>query len=200
MTAHHLDDIAADALLNGERWRILKAAHHVLELPGLYAIYGNATAWLDLELEPELHRPLYVGKTEESLVKRDLDDHFVAGPTGKARTGGSTVRRSFAALLRDQLDLHAVPRNLDNPGHFNKYGLSQGGDERLTEWMHSHLELAVWFKPDGSAERLVDVETAVIKRFAPPINIQKNPRKLGRLSRARSEMKIEAQQWRPEHR
>ena len=63
--------------------------------PGLYAIYGDATTWEELGLgQPSDDRALYVGKAEDSLVSRDLKTHF-----GDGRTGQSTVRRSFAALL-----------------------------------------------------------------------------------------------------
>ena len=45
---------------------------------------------------------------------------------------------------------------------------------------------------------LGEVETAVIVRFTPPINLDKNPGKLARLSAARAEMAAEASRWRPE--
>jgi hypothetical protein len=64
--------------------------------PGLYAIYGDAQAWRELGLGgPCDDRPLYVGKAEDNLIKRDLDTHF-----GNGQTGRSTVRRSIAAAFR----------------------------------------------------------------------------------------------------
>lgn len=188
------DDLTAAgiAALTGERWAIIHAAEHVAARPGLYAIYGDAQAWQDLQLEPRVDQPLYVGKAEASLGSRDLNGHFATNSKSKPRTGGSTVRRSFAALLRDALDLHAVPRNLARPERFANYGLAEDGDTRLNEWMHARLSLAVWPAPAAMTVPLRDVETAVIVHFAPPINLDKNPGKLARLSGARAEMAAEA--------
>ncbi|MDF9278865.1 hypothetical protein P4U43_13830, partial [Arthrobacter sp. EH-1B-1] len=161
-------------------------------VPGLYAIYGNAEAWAGLGLDPQPGTALYVGKSEDDLVRRELDTHFAADPTKKPRTGSSTVRRSFAALLRDALDLHAVPRNPDKPGHFSNYGLTPDGDARLTTWMHQHLSLTVWERPAWVAQPLVEVEAAIIHRWMPPLNIRDNPRPLPRLRLARAAMTLEA--------
>ncbi|MCT1396648.1 hypothetical protein M4D51_13030 [Microbacterium sp. p3-SID338] len=199
-TAHVPQDLVAGAIaaLTGERWAITDAAQHVPAFPGLYAIYGDEQAWRDLQLEPAPYAPLYVGKAEKSLVSRDLNGHFATNPKSAPRTGGSTVRRSFAALLREALDLRAVPRNLAKPERFDKYSLAEGGDARLNEWMHSRLTLAVWPAPAAMPVPLGDVETAVIVHFTPPINLDKNPGKLPRLSAARAAMAAEAAGWRPE--
>lgn len=201
MTARAVpQDLIASALaaLTGDRWPIPVASEHVPPSAGLYAIYGDALAWHDLQLDGLPDDPLYVGKAEQSLVSRDLDDHFALRPEARAaRTGSSTVRRSFAALLRESLDLHGVPRNLAKPAHFPNYSLADGGDGRLTSWMHARLSIAVWPAPADMTERLVDVETALIVHFAPPINISNNPRKLARLSNARAAMAAEARRWPP---
>lgn len=189
-------EAAVDAL-SGHRWAMADAVDHVPPLPGLYAIYGEERAWSDLKLDPAPARPLYVGKAERSLVDRDISDHFATNPSSKPTTGRSTVRRSFAALLRDALQLRAVPRNLDNPGYFAMYGLADGGDERLNAWMHSRLKIAVWPAPASMQVRLRVVEVAAIEHFLPPINLESNPAKLERLKRARAEMSAEAARWRP---
>jgi len=135
---------------------------------GLYAIYGDATTWNQLGLgDPPDGRPLYVGKAEDSLVTRDLKTHF-----GDGRTGQSTVRRSFAALLHDTLDLRGIPRNTAKPGYFSNYGLSASHDVALTRWMREQLRLAVWPKPIDCEFTLGQVETAVLVEFLPPLNLQ----------------------------
>lgn len=191
----HAVSEAIDAL-TGPRWPIVGAVEHVPRRPGLYAIYGDDIAWRELGLSALQEVPLYIGKAEDSLVSRDLNGHFAATPGTAPRTGSSTVRRSFAALLRDRLQLRAVPRNLDKPGHFTHYALDGDGDDRLTRWMHERLALAVWPAPIDLTIRLTDVETGVIHRFTPPINIAKNPGRLPRLSSARSAMAAEAADWR----
>ncbi|WP_336715560.1 GIY-YIG nuclease family protein [Arthrobacter sp. USHLN218] len=184
----------AEALiaLSVERWPVTRARGRIRPVPGLYAIYGDAEAWADLGLDPQPGSALYIGKSEDDLVRRELDSHFAADPTKKPRTGSSTVRRSFAALLRDALDLQAVPRNSDNPGHFSNYGLTPEGDARLTTWMHERLSLAVWERPAGFVQPLVEVEVAIIHRWVPPLNIRDNPRPLPRLRLAREAMTREA--------
>jgi hypothetical protein len=183
--------------LAGPRWAVADAVLQVPSSPGLYAIYGDERAWSDLQLDPTPDRPLYVGKAEHSLVDRDIADHFATNPNAKPTTGRSTVRRSFAALLRDPLQLRAVPRNLDNPGYFAMYGLADGGDERLNAWMHSRLTIAVWPAPASMQVRLRQVEVTAIEHFLPPINLESNPAKIERLKRARAEMSAEAARWHP---
>jgi hypothetical protein len=158
----------------------------------LYAIYGDTEAWAGLGLDPQPGCALYVGKSEDDLAQRELGTHFAADPTKKARTGSSTVRRTFAALLRDTLDLHAVPRNPAKPGHFSNYGLTPDGDARLTAWMHERLSLAVWERPALFEQRLIKVEVAIIRYWMPPLNIRDNPRPLPRLRMARQKMTQEA--------
>lgn len=188
-------EAAVDAL-SGDRWAIADAVHHVPPRPGLYAIYGDERAWIDLKLDPTPGRPLYVGEAEHSLVDRDISDHFATNPNSKPTTGRSTVRRSFAALLRDSLQLIAVPRNLDNPRYFAMYGLADGGDGRLNAWMHSRLTIAVWPAPAIMQVRLREIEIAAIEHFLPPVNLESNPARLERLKRARAEMAAEAAGWR----
>lgn len=184
----------AEALtaLTGERWPVTHARDHVRPVPGIYAIYGDVDAWVDLGLDPQPQSALYVGKSEDDLVRRELDTHFAANPTKKTHTGSSTVRRSFAALLRDALDLRAVPRNPENPDHFSNYGLTPDGDARLTAWMHERLSLVVWERPEWLKRPLLEVEVAIINQWMPPLNIRDNPRPLPRLRLARAAMTREA--------
>lgn len=206
-SADGLSGLAADAAAaltsTSTRWSITDAPVCVPARPGLYAIFGDEQAYQDLDIVSDAHPsasldlPLYIGKAEKSFVSRDLGDHFAALPDSIARTGGSTVRRSFAALLRDELDLHSVPRSLKNPGYFSMYGLAGEGDAKLTAWMHARLTLAVWPRPEGMRTPLVDVETELIRRFTPVINLDKNPKKLARLKAARKAMSAEARAWQP---
>lgn len=182
----------ADAVksLAGTRWPIVDAQANVPHVPGLYAVYGTRSALADLKLAAaDVAQPLYVGKAEDSFVSRDLRTHFASG-----RTGQSTVRRSFAALLRESLHLRGMPRNPEKPGHFANFGLSPENDARLTSWMWSNLSLAVW--PTTGALPLRDIESDVVKRLDPPLNIEYLPRNSRtELSSARRAMADEARQW-----
>lgn len=156
------------ARLSSEHAKILREqTAAVPSRPGLYSVYGDEV-WEELGLgDPPDNRPLYIGKAEDSLATRDIKTHF-----GDGRTGQSTLRRSFAALLAKRLDLSGMPRNPDNPGHFSNYGLSPTDDRKLTNWMKEHLRLAVWPRPSGLDVPLVDVERAVLARFQPPLNLK----------------------------
>jgi hypothetical protein len=160
----------------------------VPDAPGLYGIYGSRETWEELQLDCENEQlSHYVGKAEDSLG-RELQT-----PSATGRTASSTIRRSFAALLRDSLDLRGQPRNLAKPERFANFGLAQLDDQRLTDWMHRHLRLAVWIKPPGV--ELHRIETDVIRAWRPPLNIAKNPYPLATLRRARKAMADDARAW-----
>jgi hypothetical protein len=187
------DPVAEDALqtLAGERHPRAAAIGLVPEQPGLYAFYGDQQAWADLVLEPAWDdQPLYVGKAERSLNGRDVRTHFATG-----KTGSSTVRRSLAALLADELELVAVPRNLNKPDGSANFALDPASDDRLSNWMEHHLRLATWVKPEGAI--LGDVETAVVRLLRPPLNLDKVGEPRDRLRRARRRLADSARAWQP---
>ena len=133
--------------------------------PGLYAFRADPVTLAAMPWDvPFESKPLYVGKSESSLSSRDVTTHF-----GTGRTGWSTVRRSLAVVLRDELDLNAVPRNSTLPVRPANYGLEPEGEERLTAWMKANLTVSMWVKPDGTV--LKPVETAVIRWWQPPLNL-----------------------------
>jgi hypothetical protein len=170
---------------------IADAVGRVPATSGLYAIYGDIDAADDLHLtRAGAETLLYVGKAEDDLVARDVRTHFASG-----RTGSSTVRRSFAALLREPLSLRAMPRNPAKPGYFHCYGLEEGSDARLTEWMHVHLTLSVWPNPPGTSLR--EIERSVLNRLDPPLNIAAVATGRSDLQAARARMADEARAWTP---
>lgn len=183
--------VAASEALAGVRHRRREAVELVAKAAGLYAFYGDARSWTDLDLTPAFDsQPLYVGKAERSLNGRDVGTHFATG-----KTGSSTVRRSLAALLAEQLDLVPVPRSLAKPDGSTNFALEPAGDARLSDWMEQRLTLATWVKPDGV--RLGDVETAVVRQLRPPLNLDKVGEPRDRLRSARRRMADIARVWQP---
>ena len=175
--------------LSGTHYAIADAIDHVPSKPGLYAVYADPETWQELNLEIRVGCPLYVGKAEQSLQSRDIRTHFATG-----RTGSSTVRRSFAALLRNALGLRGVPRNMERPERPANFGLEAEGDQHLTAWMQERLFLSCWAKPDTEVS-LSAIETAVIKWWQPPLNLVKVDRRLPALRHARRVMADDARTW-----
>ncbi|MDB4963971.1 MAG: hypothetical protein JWP01_3970 [Myxococcales bacterium] len=183
---------AACTALAGIKHTIAEAEPHVADGAGLYAIHGAPEIWQQLGLgDPPDDRPLYVGKAEASLRARDLRQHF-----GTGATGSSTVRRTFAAMLRDALGFRGVPRDKSNPRKWSHYALSDEHEIALTEWMRANLKLAVWAKAPECGD-LHDVEKRVLARLVPPLNIQDNPTSpwLKQVKGARKVMAKDAQAW-----
>lgn len=184
--------LLAEALrhLAGPTMLIAEAKIGVPRHPGLYAVHGEAAVWQELGLgEPPDARPLYVGKAERSLASRDVNTHFSTG-----KTGSSTLRRSLAGLLADQLALEGRPRNPAKPERFANFGIEAPGDERLTGWMLARLRLAVWPSPAGV---LLDaVETAVVAELLPPLNVAKVSTPWRPLVQAgRRRLAVQAEAW-----
>jgi hypothetical protein len=130
-------------------------------------MYGDADTWTQLGLGPPPDdRPLYVGKAERSLVSRDLRTHFATG-----RTGQSSPRRSYAALLPGELSLVAIPRRPENPEptKWTHYALESDGDEQLTARMLTHVRLAAWRCQHPLS--LTHIERAVVASWQPPLNL-----------------------------
>jgi hypothetical protein len=178
---------------SGPTYRITDAFDHVPDKGGLYAIFGDGRARRELGVAADQDGPLYVGKAEHSLASRDLRTHFSTG-----KTGSSTVRRSFAALLREPLQLRAVPRNLSRPERFANFGLDVDGDDRLTAWMHQRLTLAVWVTPVITMP-LKEIEAAVIGHWDPPLNLTQVTQVLPALRHGRQTMAAQARQWANQH-
>lgn len=182
---------AALTSLAGDRHAYADAIRLVPKRPGLYAFYGDERAWADLELSSAFEdQPLYVGKAERSLNGRDVGTHFSAG-----KTGSSTVRRSLAALLVNELDLLAVPRNRAKPDGSANFALHPAGEERLSQWMERRLSLATWCKPDGID--LDALETTVVRQLHPPLNLDKVGERRTELREARRRLADIAKAWKP---
>ncbi len=185
----------ASAALAEPRLALTDAVDKVPDAPGLYALYGSAAVWIALGLG---HGPvgaaLYVGKAEQKLKTRELETHVRGG-----RTGQSAVRQSFAALLRDHLELRGVPRNQTKPERFDEYALSEEGEQRLTAWMTDQLQIAAWEQPADCTD-LGAIEIAVLKRWSPPLNLRDTRSTWGaRVSAARKVMAADARTWAREH-
>lgn len=172
--------------------RIPGAMDIVPDRPGLYAVHAAAVRWHELGLEErEPSMPLYVGRARDSLVTRDLKTHFATGCTGR-----STVRRSFAVLLRDRLGIHSLPRRSKKPPttrDFTHYDLDATSEQGLTTWMCEHLTISVWPLPEGwPPDDLIPMEKSILREWGPPVNLRDVPHPSARIKKGRKIFAAEA--------
>jgi len=180
---------AAVALLEGPRLSAAIAAQGLPPSPGLYAIFTNRATHEGLGLPArDVRVPIYVGKAEDSLLKRDGQSHFREGKTGQ-----STLRRSLASLLRDQLGLVARPRNPAKPNHFDRFDM-----EPLASASFSAGSTTDSRSPPGSSHRVSCSLTSSVRcsesghrRSIGPTT----PGRWPRLREARRVMADDARRW-----
>jgi GIY-YIG catalytic domain len=131
----------------------------VPEEPGVYGWYFRS---LPCEMDVSACRRvdgltlLYVGSA--SNLRRRLCDHC-------RDRGGSTLRRTLAALLRDQLEL--------KPGSGTRGNLRIGvdGERRLSEWLAANATVIWAVTPEPET-----VERQFIEQLELPLNLMHNPR------------------------
>lgn len=198
MATASVEEFAAQAMRALAAGRFVISEIDVPTRPGLYSVWADEQTWTSLGLEGSgSSTPLYVGKAERSLQAREFGTHFNAIEGSAPRTGSSTVRRSFAALLAPSMGLRAVPRNPAKPGYFSNFALRAEDEVRLTAWMHQTLRLSVWARPNTVTVPLRSIEGAIIDRWDPPINIAGVRTSRRQLMAARSLLSAQAAAWHP---
>lgn len=128
-------------------------------VPGVYVVFCDSPLGA-LNWSP-IQGPAYAGKADGGLQGRITRTHL--GDTGR-----STLRRTYGALLREELDLRAIARPSGGPPkgiNYTNYNFEARGDRRLTGWMMKHLTvLAMPSNRPGHELELID-------QFAPPLNL-----------------------------
>lgn len=145
-----------------------KPVSEIEDLPcelGIYTFFIGDTT--DLGKFGKKGQVIYVGKAEERLSARELEQHLAEG-----ETGWSTFRRSLGAILKTKLNLQAVRRDpYPKPLKPANYKFTDGGESSLSKWMLSHLEFGYWSakKIDRDLESL---EMEVMNALKPKLNIK----------------------------
>jgi hypothetical protein len=147
------------------REKLLSQRYRACEIPsrdepGVYALFlTSQTALPGLAVESDV---LYIGMTESSLKVRNHFNH--------SQSGFSSPRRTLGALLKEQLNLTALPRS---PGpsasNVKNYRFSDEGEKRLTRWMDSYLTYGLC--PVNADVR--GIEGRLIRELRPPLNLTK---------------------------
>jgi hypothetical protein len=118
---------------------------HQIDPGRIYAGQTGATKWPS-------------GKAGSMTLAKRIGSNHLAG-----RIAGSTFRLTLASILGDQLELVKIDaRHLDHPS-----------EQRLTDWMRTHLEVAV--HPFATPDSLVDLERLVLSELDPPLNLDGRP-------------------------
>jgi hypothetical protein len=133
---------------------------------GVYAIFArNGDCVPDIDLPPS--GLVYIGLSSD-LERRN---HFNA-----PHSGFHSPRRSIGAILKETLNLTAIPRA---PGpsksNYENFRFTQDGEDRLTSWMQSNLEYSI-YPFSGDVDEL---ERGLMVENEPPLNLNKwrNPQK-----------------------
>ena len=141
-----------------------RAAFNRVEIehsPGLYVFFLNDVTKLHPDFEEPFEIVLYAGSSSD-LADREFDTHFESG-----KSGFSTLRRSLGAILKEKLELTAYPRS---PGssktNVRNYIFNDDGEERLTIWMITNLEVGVFPVKDYK-----DIEKRLINELKPLLNL-----------------------------
>lgn len=109
--------------------------------PGIYAVFLKKGSKMPLKAYND--GLIYIGSSS-NLATRDIDTHFTS-----QKSGFSTLRRSLGALLKKELRLTAIPRGTgSSKSNYQNYRFTDDGEERLSTWMKSNLEIAVFVYED----------------------------------------------------
>lgn len=139
--------------------------------PGIYGVFFLGDEFPLPDANISKNTLVYIGKTESSQITRDLKQHLA-----DSETGHSTLRRTFAALIRTQLELRPCSRSETEKTdkRFVNYRLDDEGERRLTAWMRKNLGLA-FAACTCSVADIRRLEHEMIHTAVPPLNLLGNP-------------------------
>nr|WP_299338213.1 hypothetical protein [Allomuricauda sp.] len=144
---------------------------HLPTKQGIYAYFLNSTK--DLGMFGKNGEVIYVGLAEKSLHGRDTLSHLASG-----KTGWSSFRRSIGAILKKELELIAIRRDLNGSKlRADKYKFTREGETKLTEWMFDNLKFGYWVSeiPLPKTE-LRNLEEKVILKMKPKLDLDRRTR------------------------
>ncbi len=143
---------------------------------GLYCIriknYKVFPEPFDRVLEERKHNIIYIGIASQNLKKRFLNQELRAN-------GHGTFFRSIGAVL----GFKPPKGSLKNRANKKNYKFSTSDESKIIEWINKNL-LVNWVEFNDDFESL---ETNLIQKYLPLINIAKNPLSVKELSDLRAE-------------
>jgi hypothetical protein len=150
--------------------------HSVPHNPGLYSLrvrsINKLPAPFDKHLAERGHNIIYIGIASKSLNRRMLNQELRAN-------GHGTFFRSTGAMLG-----YRPPKgSLIHRKNKRNYKFSTADEQKIIEWMNSNL-LVNWIEVSRG---LSSIETKLVSKYQPLLNIAKNPAALPILSQLRKE-------------
>jgi len=123
-------------------------------------------------LKERNHNIIYIGIASQSLSKRFLNQELRA-------KGHGTFFRSIGTVLG-----YLPPKgSLVEKKNKRNYKFSPEDEEKIIDWMNTNL-VVNWVKINANLE---DIESILINKYEPLLNLSKNPAALGILSELRRE-------------
>ena len=146
------------------------------EKQGIYAFFLGPGA--TLERFGKGGQLIYIG-ISENLKGRDIEQHLTS-----CKTGWSTLRRSIGAILKEDLKLKAIKRDKNSVKlRADKYKFTDEGEEKLTKWMLSNLEMGFWYSASHlSNEELRSEEEKLTIRLKPTLDLDNRTKKYNPLA------------------
>lgn len=144
--------------------------------PGIYCIRIKDISYLPEPfnnlIKVRNHNIMYIGIASKSLRKRFLNQELRAN-------GHGTFFRSIGAIL----GYRPVQGSLLTKANKRNYKFSSENDRKIIEWINANL-FVNWVEIKGDFEV---IETGMIQRHLPLLNLAKNPLALNELSILRAE-------------
>lgn len=148
----------------------------VPNVPGLYCMriidINKMPKPFDIYLNNRGHNIIYIGIASQSLQKRFLYQELRA-------KGHGTFFRSIGAVL----GYRPEKGSLKTKANKRNYKFKPEDEKKIINWINNNL-IANWVTFDGNIE---SIETGIIQRYLPLLNIAKNPMALNELSELRAE-------------
>lgn len=144
--------------------------------PGLYCIrisdLNKLPKPFNTFLAERKHNIIYIGIASESLNKRFLNQELRAN-------GHGTFFRSIGAVL----GYRPLKGSLGNKANKRNYKFTPKDEKKIIEWINKNL-IVNWVEYNGDFDR---IETELISKYRPLLNLAKNPSALQLLSDLRKE-------------
>lgn len=144
--------------------------------PGIYCIHiGDINKFpkpLNKYLDERQHNIIYIGIATENLKRRFLNQELRAN-------GHGTFFRSIGAVLGYRPPIGSLVTKANK----RNYKFSLSDEQKIIKWINDNL-IVNWVEFCGDLERL---ETELIAKYKPLINIAKNPLALSYISDLRKE-------------